>query len=79
MVAAANALEAVVVEARSPHEVVEERGNERRRVHGQLLVAVSVAGRELVRAGVMTEAVDGATQNDEHTTLDVVLEKVVGL
>ena len=67
-----------MIEARSPSEAVEEGGNERRRVHGQLLVDVSVAGKELVLAGVIAEVVDDATQNDDQTSPDVVLKHVVG-
>ena len=56
-----------MVEARSPSEAVEEQGNERRRVHCLLLVTVGVGGKEPVRAGVIAEAIDVATQNDDQT------------
>ena len=53
-----------MLEARSPVEAVEERGSERRCARGQVHVRVKVAGKELVRAGVVAEAVIVATQND---------------
>ena len=70
--------EAVVIEARSASEAVEEGANERRRVHGQPLVDVIVAGKELVQAGVIAEVIDDATRNVAQTSLDDVLEHVLG-
>ena len=65
-----------MVEARSASEAVEEQGNERRRVHGQLLVNVGVGGKGLVRAGVIDEAMDVATQSDDQPLLSFILEIV---
>ena len=54
--------EAVVIEARSPHEAVEEWGNERRRVHGQLLVDVSVEDRPRQLVARLVDAAVNALQ-----------------
>ena len=48
-----HAPEAVLIEARSPNEAVEIRGEKRRRVLGQLLHNVGVPGKELVHAEVI--------------------------